>query len=108
MQASQVPMLLRQKILKKFNMWYRTSQNKARGLEEKILEGDAEHAIRRRLYFTGDYNPDQEKITRLTNRAMKKILDKYGNYNVVRHHLSGELLSPIVDEIVDSLVKLGH
>jgi len=89
-------------------MWYTTSQNKVRSLEEKILEGDAEHAIRRRLYFTGDYNPDQERVTRLTNRAMKKILDKFGNYNVVRHHVSGESLSPAVDEIIDSLIKLGH
>lgn len=88
-------------------MWYNvTSQNKEKGLEEKILEGDAETAVRRRLYMTGDYNPDQERITRLTKRVMTKILEKYKNYNVVRHHVSGESLSPVVDEILDSL-KLG-
>lgn len=93
-------------------MWYITSQNKTKakeqGLEEKILEGDAEQSVRRRLFLAGDYNPDSEQIRRYTNKVMKQILDKYGNYNVVRHYMSGELLMPAVDEIVAKIIKTGH
>jgi len=89
-------------------MWYSTSQNKVKGLEEKILEGDAEQSIRRRLFMTGDYNPEPERITHLTNKVLKQILDKYGNYNVIRHYMSGELLMPAVDDIVEKIIKFGH
>lgn len=89
-------------------MWYRISQNKLiKGLEEKILEGNAENSVRRRLFMTGDYNPDAERVKRLTNKVLTQILDKYGNYNLVRHHMSGESLAPAVDEIVDKILKLG-
>lgn len=88
-------------------MWYRISQQQ-RGLEEKILEGDAEHAIRRHLFLAGDYNPEPERIARLTKKVLKHILDKYGNYNVVRHHVKGEQLMPAVDDIVAKIIKTGH
>lgn len=87
-------------------MWYKFSQTK--GLEEKIIEGSAEQAIRRRLFANGDYNPTPEAIAALTKRVMKQILDKYGNYNLVRHHVKGESLSPAVDEIVSKIIKLGY
>lgn len=86
-------------------MWYRISQV---GLEEKILRGDAENAIRRRLYMTGDYNPTQEKVTRLTKRVMEKLLEKYSTYNVIRHHVQGESLSPAVNAVVDEILKLKN
>jgi len=78
-----------------------------KGLEEKILMGDAENAIRRRLFMTGDYNPEMSKVTRLTKKVMEKILDKYGNYNLVRHYAAGESLMPLVNDIVNGVIKLG-
>jgi hypothetical protein len=86
-------------------MWYITSQNKTKCLEEKILEGNAENAVRRRLFMTGDYNPDEQKIASLVKRTMKKILEEYGDYNLVRHHVKNESLTSIVDSVLDSIFK---
>jgi len=86
-------------------MWYRISQSQVRGLEETIMRGDAENLIRHRLYLMGEYNPDQTHVDRLVKRVMGKLLDKYKNYNMVRHYVSGESLYPAVEAVVDEVLK---
>jgi hypothetical protein len=86
-------------------MWYRISQAKLKGLEETIMEGDAENLLRHHLYLMGDYNPDRQRINRLVKRVMSKILDEYKNYNLVRHYVQGETLYPAVEKAVKEVLK---
>lgn len=90
-------------------MWYKSAKaalNEPIGLEYKLLRMCVVHLIKRKLLITkGICNTDNKKVNAWTNNILKKIKDKYRNFNFVRKHSDNGTLMPIVEPFVDEAVR---
>ena len=87
-------------------MWYRQAKEKIRKLnyEGKILQADAEHCVRAHLFLLWQGVPSERVVAKYVNRAMNEIEARYGNWNNVRHEMSGESLKPAVEAVVREIM----
>ena len=85
-------------------MWYRAA-NRDSSFETKIVHIDAERAVRRRLFLKGNYNPSTSKVASLTKEIVERLKQKYGKLENIRSSLSGDLLTPAVEEIAAQVIK---
>jgi hypothetical protein len=85
-------------------MWYRAAK-KDSTFETKIVRVDAERAVRRRLFLQGNYNPATAKVASLTDEVVEHLKQKYGKLENIRNHLSGDQLTPAVEEAAAQVLK---
>lgn len=72
-------------------------------LEEKIICADAEIAIRRRMFLSGNYSPTTEQVKHLVARVLKQIKERYSDISTIRRDVVGEQLFPVVEAEVARL-----
>lgn len=89
-------------------MWYQRlggknmNQPKA-GLEETLAKSCIEHEVLRRMFLNGEADPSITRLNKLTQRALNRLKDKFGDFNSVHHHLRGENLTEAIKPVVDEV-----
>lgn len=91
-------------------MWYKLAQQQNQqeeniGFEYKIIRACVVHLTKNKMSLKGAYNYPESKIATLTNKIMKKIKDKYENYNFVRKYSNDDTITKVIEPIVDEVVK---
>jgi hypothetical protein len=86
-------------------MWYRTSgvDKQEPSYELKIIEMDAEYAIKNLEYKKQNYNPSRIEVARKKLKVLEHLRSKYGSIANVRLYSKGDSLQELIAENVYEL-----
>ena len=86
-------------------MWYRTSgvDKQEPSYELKIIEMDAEYAIKNLEYKRQNYNPSRIEVARKKQKVLDHLRSKYGSIANVRLYSKGDSLQELIAENVYEL-----
>ena len=74
------------------------------GIEEIIVRSDVDRAVRNTLFLRGQYLPADKDVKVLSEKAIERLNQQYGNLQMIRKEMPGETLQPAVDAAVKAVM----